>query len=562
MLLWNSLSRLIRHPASRRGARARGVGQGRPRCYRPRVEMLEGRTLLSVFAVDHLADDMVGSGLNGSLRYCITNATDGDSITFGVTGTINLTGVLPGLTHSISIQGPGANSLSVHGGYNTFSVRTGATVSISGLTVANGAGIENTGTLTISSCTISSNHEGISNQGTLTLNNATVSDNGPGGEEDSGVGGIVNDLGRLTINNSTISHNHGISGFLGSTAGGIRNYRGTVSISYSTIAFNQALADYDACAGIFNENGTVTISNSTIANNYTTAGQIGGGGILNWPDGTLTITNSTISGNTGNAGGIASGGTLTMSNSTIANNVGFYGGGGLSSGGPTTISNSTIASNSSFSSGGGIRGTINMQNTILAGNGADRYPDLDGSLSSSGYNLIGNTSGGSGFDSTDLLNVNPLLGPLQDNGGPTKTMALLAGSPALNAGDPAQLGVADQRGVVRTGGVNIGAYQASASTLVVTVPDTVTAGTPFDVTVQAVDPFGQVAFGYTGTVSFSVTDPDPAVVLPLDYTFTAGDQGTHTFTGGFTLITPGMWTLTVADLANGLSKDVMLTVTP
>src|SRR5262249_19266643 len=58
------------------------------------------------------------------------------------------------------------------------------------------------------------------------------------------------------------------------------------------------------------------------------------------------------------------------------------------------------------------------------------------------------------------------LGPLQDNGGPTQTIAPLAGSPALNAGDPAQLGVPDQRGVVRSGGVNIGAYQASASTYV------------------------------------------------------------------------------------------------
>src|SRR6266851_619481 len=112
--------------------------------------------------------------------------------------------------------------------------------------------------------------------------------------------------------------------------------------------------------------------------------------------------------------------------------------------------------------------------------------------------------------------------------GPTKTHALLAGSPALNAGNPAQLGVADQRGVVRAGGVNIGAYQASASAFVVTVPGTVASGTPFDVTVQAVDVFGQVAFGYTGTVTFSVTDTDPAVVLPLDYTFTAGDQGSTT----------------------------------
>src|SRR6202011_1376752 len=142
-------------------------------------------------------------------------------------------------------------------------------------------------------------------------------------------------------------------------------------------------------------------------------------------------------------------------------------------------------------------------------------------------NLIGIYGPDSGLVASDLVGttanpIDPQFGPLQDNGGPTKTMALLPGSPALNAGDPAQLGVADQRGLVRAGGGNIGAYQASASTFVVTVPGTVAAGTPFDVTVQAVDVFGQVAFGYTGTVTFSVTDTDPAVVLPLDYTFTAG----------------------------------------
>ena len=65
------------------------------RAYRPRLEVLESRTLLSTYLVDHLADDGVGSGLNGSLRYCITNAVDGDAINFGVTGTINLTSALP-----------------------------------------------------------------------------------------------------------------------------------------------------------------------------------------------------------------------------------------------------------------------------------------------------------------------------------------------------------------------------------------------------------------------------------------------------------------------------------
>jgi hypothetical protein len=122
--------------------------------------------------------------------------------------------------------------------------------------------------------------------------------------------------------------------------------------------------------------------------------------------------------------------------------------------------------------------------------------------------------------------------------------------------------VPDQRGVVRRGGVNIGAYQASASAFVLTVPGAVAAGTPFDVTMQGVDVFGQVAFGYCGTVTFSVTDTDPAVVLPLDYTFTADDQGRHTFSGAFTLVTPGGQTLMVADLANGLSIDVPITVNP
>jgi hypothetical protein len=160
------------------------------------------------------------------------------------------------------------------------------------------------------------------------------------------------------------------------------------------------------------------------------------------------------------------------------------------------------------------------------------------------------------------LNVDPLLGPLQDNGGPTWTMALLPGSPALNAGDPAQAGVADQRGVVRSGGVNMGAFQASASAFVLSAPDSVSAGMPFDLTVTAVDAFGQVAVGYTGTVTFSTTDPDPAVVLPADYLISATDGGSHTFSGGFTLITPGQQTLTVADPDGGLSASLTLTVNP
>jgi hypothetical protein len=128
-------------------------------------------------------------------------------------------------------------------------------------------------------------------------------------------------------------------------------------------------------------------------------------------------------------------------------------------------------------------------------------------------------------------------------------MALLAGSPALNAGDSAQLGVADQRGVVRAGGVNIGAYQASASALVLSgLPTTATAGTALTVTVKAVDHFGQTALGYTGTVHFTSTDN--GATLPGDYTFAGGDHGSHTFAAGVTLVTAGSRTVTTTDTAS------------
>jgi hypothetical protein len=90
---------------------------------------------------------------------------------------------------------------------------------------------------------------------------------------------------------------------------------------------------------------------------------------------------------------------------------------------------------------------------------------------------------------------------------------------------------------------------------------------PFDVTVTAVDPFGQVAVGYAGTVTFNTTDPDPGVVLPADYTFTLGDGGRHTFTdtgrGETTLITPGDQMLTVLDTAdNTIIGSATVTVSP
>ena len=308
----------------------------------------------------------------------------------------------------------------------------------------------------------------------------------------------------MTVNNSTIANNHQ-GGPPPNGAGG---------------------------GGIFNW-ATATINNSTIANNFAESSV--GGGIFNEEPGMLTLTNSTITGNDVTPFPFYGGGTSAIENDFAV----------------MVITNCTISGNGHYFDQNLFAvtdGIVNLRNSILAGNRGGGFEFND--VNSSGYNVLG--FGSAYFIApTDIVYVDdPLLGPLQNNGGPTQTMALLAGSPALTAGDPAQLGVPDQRGVVRSGGVNIGAYQASASAFVLTAPPTVMSGMPFDVTVTAVDPFGQVALGYTGTATFSTSDPDPGVVLPADYTFTASDQGTHTFSSGFTLITPGDQTLTATDTSD------------
>jgi hypothetical protein len=305
----------------------------------------------------------------------------------------------------------------------------------------------------------------------------------------------------------------------------------------------------------------MTVSSSIIADN--TAGT-GGGGIVVL-NGLLQLTNSTVSGNVGREGGgiyYSQSGldvpVLEVTSSTITLNrtTGTFiaGGGGISI---NTDSLSTRAL---------------IRNTIIAGNQtALRGPDVDGPVLSLGYNLIGQTDGSTGWIDMDLQGtsanpLDPLLGPLQDNGGPTPTHALLVGSPAIDTGDPAAVGSLDQRGVIRgIGGTNIGAYQASA--FVLTAPAPVTAGTPFDVTVTAVDSFGQTAFGYTGTVSFTSTDAtamfadNDGTPLPGNrYTFTATDAGTPTFS--VVLTSAGLQSVTVTDSGTGVSASQNVQVNP
>jgi hypothetical protein len=501
------------------------------------LEILEGRHLPSTFTVNHLADDLVGSGLNGSLRYCLNQAANGDRITFGVTGTITLGGTELDIRKSLDIEGPGADQLAISGNPSpvfasrVFGIFDGVTVTIAGLTI--------TGGYVDGSDGASFTGGGIFNFGMLTVSNSTISGNfalGGGGIDMVSYGDAS-----LTVSNSTLSGNSG---------GGIRNDNGVVTVSNSTLSGNSA----GSGGGIDNYGGTLTVSNSTLSGN---SAYYYGGGIYN-AFGTLTVSNSTFTANSASkGGGIYNFGMMTVTNSTLSGNHAVSGGGGLYH---TMVQ--------------GFPALALLHNTLIAGNfqgaaGTTR-DDVSGALDPGGnYNLIGDGSGMTGLSNgvngnligSAAAPIDPLLGPLQNNGGPTPTMALLAGSSALNAGDPAQLGVADQRAVVRAGGVNIGAYQASASAFILTAPATITAGTPFDVTVKAVDPFGQTAFGYTGIVHFSSTDGQAA--LPGDYTFTLSDAGMRTFSNAVTLKTAGSQTITATDTVTAsITGNGSVTVNP
>jgi len=188
--------------------------------------------------------------------------------------------------------------------------------------------------------------------------------------------------------------------------------------------------------GIYN-NGILTITNSTVSGNVA-GGKIAafGGGIYN--GGTVMINKSTISSNSVGApffsfgshgGGIYNLGTMTISNSTISGNAAYQlgVGGGIGNDGGLAINNSTISGNSAFH-GGGIEGSATLQNSIVAN--SPKGGNCLGTMTSKGYNLSSDNTCNF-HNSGDRNNTDPLLGALQNNGGPTQTQALLPGSSLL-----------------------------------------------------------------------------------------------------------------------------------
>ncbi len=211
--------------------------------------------------------------------------------------------------------------------------------------------------------------------------------------------------------------------------------------------------------GIFVGTGTgLSMSSCTVSGNSVNSGGDGGGIFISSNNG-VAIFGSTISGNTASSpegsvgGGIFNNGLLGIVNSTISGNTSSDSGGGIFANGNTVnLESSTVTGNNSGDSGGGVYNngvTVNAFSTIIAKNVAFGGPDFSGTMTSNGFNLIGNTSGMSitGDTNANQLNIDPLLGPLQNNGGATLTRAPLSGSPAIDKGS--SIRSVDQRGFAR-----------------------------------------------------------------------------------------------------------------
>jgi len=464
------------------------------------VETLEAREVPALITVTSLVDNTTIDG-QVTLREAIlsanadaavntdvvaTDAYGADTIKFSVTGTINLTQALPALSSNLTITGPAAGVTvrrDTGGFYRIFTINSGVTAAISGLTVSNGdaafaaygGGISNSGTLTLTDCTVSGNTAtyggGISNSGALTLTDCAVSGNTEGYD-----GGGIYDTGTLTLTDCTVSGN-----MCHRQGGGLYIFGGTVTLVNTTVAGNGAGMD----GGIENA-GTLTLTDCTVSGNTATFV----GGIDN--AGTLTLTDCTVSGNTaefveGGTGGIENAGTLTLTNCTVSGNTAYDAGGGIRNDGTLTLTNCTVTQNhddqddNGSGSGGGIfnNSTVTLVNTIVADNylGSGTATESDIVINGTGTvdqdhsfnNLIG-TGGAGGLVSGTKGNIvgvaDPKLGPLSDNGGPTKTHALLPGSPAINAGSNSDVpaGVtSDERGPgfarISGGTVDIGAFE-------------------------------------------------------------------------------------------------------
>lgn len=449
----------------------------------PFVTLILTLSLSPAWAGTYTVTNLNDSG-PGTLRQAIADAQTqpgADTIEFAanLSGDLAITGTL-GISGVIDLVGPGADVLTIYGNGSSRTVlyvHSNAEVTISGLSITNGSyGIENQGMLTINECNMFQNYaSGIYNNGSnanLTVNDSTLSENAGSG--------IYSYYATLTVNRSTVDGNSGA---------GVANRSGISVINDSIISNNRVRGVISHYSG-----NTIRLNRCTISGNSTTE-SYGGAGLYSDGATSLTITHSTFVDNTaasGCGGGIKIiGGTdIDFYNNTLSGNLAGWGG-GLCIKGAIVLNafHSTITDNSANNLGGGIyiddtTPTLMLGNSLVAGNsaptgsynptaGVEMYNE--GSFRSKGHNLFGQ-NGTAGLvdaspDATDLILTGPIgttIGPLADNGGPTLTHLLLAGSQAINGGDNSlipQNATTDQRGEARiqNGTVDIGAVEVTST---------------------------------------------------------------------------------------------------
>ncbi len=501
---------------------------------------------MTIFTVNSLGDAGTGSGDSGDLRYCINqadaddgpNQIDFDPSLFNTPQTITLSSgplELSDTGWTQSIIGPAAGvTISGGGSSRVFEIESGVTTSISGLTISGGStsgyggGLANYGTATLTDCTLSGNASayrgGLFNSGSATLTDCTVSGNSGGGIDNSA---------NLYLTDCTVSANTAAD-----DGGGLLN-TGTANLMGCTLSGNSASA--------------------------------GGGGLCN--DGAAFLTNCTLSGNSStNGGGVFNGygSTLSLTFCTVSGNFAVEGGGGLYAEG-----------NSAGGQYGYSPDLPYLTCTIVAGNtDSSGASDIGGESSVSGnVNLIGTGGSGGLVNGVDLNTVLTSLtglglAPLGNYGGPTQTVALLPGSPAIGGdvlaeypgGSPTIF--SDQRGEPLDSPIpDIGAFQSQGFTLTLadgSSPQSTEVGTafvnPLSVTVTANNPVEPVA---GGLLTFAAPAAGPSATLSGS-TFTIGSDGVVSVTATanssagsyFVTATAGGSNSTEFDLTN----TVLLTV--
>ena len=468
-----------------------------------RIDLLSGEIVIS----DSLIIDATGLGSSvtidaqGNSRILSFDNSAGDLTLSGLTftgGNASGNGVISGRLAFLTLN----NSAVIA---NTGTGVTGRSITLNSSTVSGNTGGGVSGTLIFVNDSFVNNNTsgGIYAADSLTLDNSTVTDN----ISRSNGGGIRTNSGTIALNNSIVSDN--TVKFPSSSGGGVYSRSGSVTLNGSTMSGNRVTSVVASGGGIATQSGAITVNNSTLDGNTAMGtGQpdigpsIKGGGIST-RSGPVVVNSSTISGNNASGIGSAGGGiyarsaTVTINSSTVSGNHAMgsttptgsgsnftSNGGGLFAEFSNSIElrNSTITGNTAEGIWGGVfaysfNRPVEIENSILAGNtdssgNADDLYSGTNSMLTVNHSLIGvadhlaNVNGNVGNQFGTASNpLAPLLGSLSDNGGPTKTHALLPGSPSINAGSSSEL--IDQRGApfLRDdgNGVDIGAYEFHAA---------------------------------------------------------------------------------------------------